>query len=269
MSEAIPLSSRSAGHRQSERSAADHGTVEKVASLLFLCPTIHSAIDKLAIAMSAALKRGIICDVLYEQDESRGYLEDSFPQLAERVRFVGTGPLAGTLARQAGALGLGERVHWHGFCQNAEDYLAHCDALLMQLPIGSGATFLGMVDLVDQRAVYFDGDNGQHVRTESIPADMVDQVRKARNRLLEALAMYSDPLLELLLAEQEVPAALIHDVVKQAVCQRLLTPVFLGSAYRNKGVQPLLDAVLRYLPSPQEAEVLALKPKDSENRLWN
>ncbi|HBO42452.1 MAG TPA: elongation factor G [Planctomycetaceae bacterium] len=134
-----------------------------------------------------------------------------------------------------------------------------CDAVMMQLPIGAGADFTGIIDLVTQKALYFDGDNGEKVRVEEIPADMADEARQARNHLLETLAMYSDHLMELLLAEEDVPLNLIHEVVKAAVSQRVLTPVFLGTAYRNKGIQPLLDAVVRYLPSPLETTIFALK----------
>ena len=125
-----------------------------------------------------------------------------------------------------------------------------CDAVLMQLPIGREADFQGVVDLVTQKAYYFDGPNGEDVRAEPIPAEMADEARAARQHLLEALSMYSDELMEMLLAEEEPPQELIYDVVRSAVAQLEFTPVFLGSAYRNKGVQPLLDAVVRLLPSP-------------------
>lgn len=137
-----------------------------------------------------------------------------------------------------------------------------CDALLMQLPIGHEAEFNGVVDLVSEKAIYFDGARGETVRTEAVPADMVAKVHDARKHLLEALSMYSDELMELLLAEEHVPEQLIHDVVKLAVRGQQLTPVFLGTAYRNKGVQPLLDAVVRYLPSPLDSEVKALAHND-------
>jgi elongation factor G len=137
----------------------------------------------------------------------------------------------------------------------------------MQLPIGAGATFEGVVDLVTEQAMYFDGDNGETIRTADVPAEMADEVKKARNHLLETLAMYSDHLMELLLAEEDVPLDLIHEVTKAAVCQRIMTPVFVGSAYRNKGVQPLLDAVVRYLPSPLEGEIDALHPNDADRKV--
>jgi elongation factor G len=133
-----------------------------------------------------------------------------------------------------------------------------CDAVLMQIPIGCEADFQGVIDLVAEQAVYFDGPNGEVVRCEPVPAGLAGEAQHARQLLLEALSMYSDELMELLLAEEKVPAALVHSVVRQAVLSQQLTPVFLGSAYRNKGVQTLLDAVVRYLPSPLDCPVKAL-----------
>jgi elongation factor G len=132
-----------------------------------------------------------------------------------------------------------------------------CDAVLLQLPIGSEADFRGVVDLVRQEALYFDGPNGETVRREAVPADMVEEAAAARRRLIEALSMYSDELLERLLAEEPVSLELVDGVVRQATLTQQLTPVLLGSAYRNKGVQPLLDAVVRYLPSPLDCPLTA------------
>ncbi len=133
----------------------------------------------------------------------------------------------------------------------------NCDAILMQIPIGSEQTFQGVIDLVHQEAIYFDGTQGEHVRREPIPAELAEKAAQYRQSMLESLAMYSDELMEVLLAEENVPEEMIHRVVKAATCALQMTPVFLASAYRNKGVQPLLDAVCRYLPSPQERESFA------------
>jgi elongation factor G len=137
-----------------------------------------------------------------------------------------------------------------------------CHAVLMQLPIGSEAGFEGVIDLVRPAAIYFDGNHGEQVRRTEIPADLAEPAQAARRHLLEALSLYSDEMLELLLAEEPVPAELIDHTVKQAVLSQQFTPVFLGSAYRNKGVQPLLDAVVRYLPSPLDCQVKALAHND-------
>ena len=137
-----------------------------------------------------------------------------------------------------------------------------CDAVLVQLPIGLEGEFAGVIDLVTKEAVYFDGPNGETVRRETIPAPLAEEARHARQHMLESLAMYSDRVLELLLAEKAVPEELVHEVIHQAVVGDQLTPVLMGSAYRNKGVQPLLDAVVRYLPSPTECQPKALSHDD-------
>jgi elongation factor G len=132
-----------------------------------------------------------------------------------------------------------------------------CDPILMQWPIGKEDNFEGMIDLITMEAMHFDGSNGQDVRREPVPAELLAEAKAARHNMLESLAMYSDQMMELLLAEQEVPIDLIHATVKLAVQGQDVTPVFLGSAYKNKGVQPLLDAIVRYLPSPLERRVAA------------
>jgi elongation factor G len=133
------------------------------------------------------------------------------------------------------------------------------DTVPMQIPIGKEDKLQGVVDLVRMKAIYFDGDNGETVREEEIPADLKDKATEARHAMLESLSMYSDSLMEKLLSEEPVADDEIHAVVKAAVHSQSITPVFCGSAYKNKGVQPLLDAVVRYLPNPEERKVVAKK----------
>ncbi len=131
------------------------------------------------------------------------------------------------------------------------------DAVLMQWPIGKEENFLGMIDLITMKAYYFDGLKGEKVREEAIPAELVDDAKHARQQMLESLSMYSDELMELLLSEEPVSEDLLHDVIRDAVQEQDLTPVYMGTAYKNKGVQLLLDAVIRYLPSPLDRPVKA------------
>lgn len=131
------------------------------------------------------------------------------------------------------------------------------DALLMQLPLGAGDRFQGVIDLVTMQALYFDGEEGEQIRAEPIPEPMADSAREWRLKMLEGLAMYSDELMERLLSEEEISADMIHRVMRAVVQQQDVTPVFVGAAYKNKGVQPLLDAITRYLPSPLEHEIRA------------
>ena len=127
------------------------------------------------------------------------------------------------------------------------------NAVLMQLPIGLESAHEGVVDLVTMQAIYFDGDNGEQVRFEEIPEAMQHEAEAARETMLDAVSLYSDELTEAILEEQVIEK-LIHEAVRKGVLSLELTPVFMGSAYKNKGVQPLLDAVTRYLPDPTEIE---------------
>lgn len=141
------------------------------------------------------------------------------------------------------------------------------DAVLMQLPIGAGETFAGCIDLITMKALTFTGDQGIVVEEGPIPADMLDEAKEYRQAMLESLSMYNDELMELLLSEEGVSEELIHKVIKDAVQNQGLTPVFVGSAFKNKGVQPLLDAVIRYLPSPLEREIKARKVSDETQKI--
>ena len=142
-----------------------------------------------------------------------------------------------------------------------------CDAVLMQTPIGQEDKFEGVVDLVTMKALYFDGANGELVREEPVPAELADEAAAARTRMLESLSMYSDELMELLLSEEEIPVKLIHEVTRHAVIEQEMTPVYLGTAYRNKGVQPLLDAITRYLPSPLDCRTQASDPQNPDVKM--
>jgi elongation factor G len=136
--------------------------------------------------------------------------------------------------------------------QQISEKLKH-NAVLMQLPIGLEAAFEGVIDLVTMQAIHFDGESGQVVRREEIPADRRREAEAARETMLDAVSLYSDELTEAIL-EERVTEELIHRAVRRGTLSLELTPVFIGSAYKNKGVQPLLDAVTRYLPSPLDVE---------------
>ncbi|MHB8969906.1 MAG: elongation factor G [Pirellulaceae bacterium] len=151
-------------------------------------------------------------------------------------------------------------------CQEIRDKLGN-EAILMQYPIGAGETFQGVIDLVTLKALYFDGENGETVRREEVPADLLDAAQTARAQMLESLAMYSDEMMELLLSEEPVPEELIHSVTRSVVQQQDVTAVFLGTAYRNRGVQPLLDAIVRYLPSPLEHTISARRVDDPQQTM--
>ena len=141
------------------------------------------------------------------------------------------------------------------------------DAVMMQIPIGLEDNFEGVIDLITMKALYFDGSNGETVREEEIPADMQDDAATARHDMLEALSMYSDEMMEKLLGEEVIDEASIHDTIRNAVLEQEFTPVYMGSAFKNKAVQPLLDAVIRYLPSPLDIENEASDPQDETKKI--
>ncbi len=138
------------------------------------------------------------------------------------------------------------------------------NAHMLQLPIGLESDLKGIVDLVKMKAIYFEGDNGEIMREDEIPAEMQDEAAEKREVLLEEASMFSEELMEVMLEEGEIDPQLIYDAVRKGTLSLDFTPVFIGSAYKNKGVQTLLNAVEAYLPCPTEVENFALDLKNDE-----
>jgi len=128
---------------------------------------------------------------------------------------------------------------------------------LMQLPIGLEADLSGVVDLVTMKAIYFDGPFGEDIRIEEIPDNLLEKAKTYREELLDTASLFSDELMEAVL-EEKVNDDLIYSAIRQGTLSRKLIPVFIGSAYKNVGVQLLLDGVLKYLPSPTDIENSAM-----------
>ena len=143
---------------------------------------------------------------------------------------------------------------WNGV-KALQEKLRH-NAVLMQLPIGSEEDFKGIVDLITLKAWYFDGSNGEKVRIEECPAELLEKAQQEREAMLEALADFDDDLMEKAMEGEfdQITDEQIHNAVTVGVRSLKLTPVYMGSAFKNKGVQPLLDAIARYLPSPLTCE---------------
>jgi elongation factor G len=120
----------------------------------------------------------------------------------------------------------------------------------IQLPIGAEAEFLGVVDLVEEKAIVYKDDLGKEVDVIEIPAELTDAAHEARTHLIEAVSEYDEELMELYLDEQPIETARLKAAIRAATLAISMTPVLAGSSFKNKGVQPLLDAVLDYLPSP-------------------
>ena len=127
------------------------------------------------------------------------------------------------------------------------------NAVSMQLPIGLEENHKGIIDLITMKAIYFDGEHGDDLRIEEIPDEIRADAESYRADMLETVSMFDDQMMEDLLEEKEISENIINAAVKKGVLLLELCPVYMGSAFKNKGVQLLLDAVTRYLPSPLEA----------------
>jgi elongation factor G len=131
----------------------------------------------------------------------------------------------------------------------------------IQLPIGAEADFLGIVDLIGMKAIIYKDELGKDVSIEEIPAHLLDAATAAREHLLDEVSHYDDELVEMILEEQEIPNDRLVSAIRKATLSSQLTPVLCGSSFKNKGVQPLLDAVIAYLPSPLDVPpVSGLEP---------
>lgn len=135
--------------------------------------------------------------------------------------------------------------------------------LNLQMPIGSEEDFRGVIDLLTLKAFYFDGPQGEEAREEVVPAELLDEAKLHRHELIETLADLDDDVALAFLDEEHLSIDLLRQAIRRATISLRATPVFLGSALRNKGVQLLLDGVLHYLPSPVE---VINKAFDAENR---
>jgi elongation factor G len=134
----------------------------------------------------------------------------------------------------------------------------------IQLPIGAESEFTGLIDLVENHAIIYKDELGKEQEIVEIPADQVQRAAEAREHLLEEVSQYDDELLEMILEEQEIPAARLKQAIRAATLSSQVTPVLCGSSFKNKGVQLLLDAVIDYLPSPLEVPpVEGLEPDKS------
>ena len=143
------------------------------------------------------------------------------------------------------------------------DKLGH-NSVLMQIPIGLEDRLKGVVDLITMQAYYFEGDNGENVIVKEIPEDLLEEAHEKREIMIDAASMYSDDLTDAILEEKEITEELIVDAVRRGTISREMTPVFMGSAYKNTAVQPLLDAVIKFLPAPIDIQNEAIDLDNNE-----
>ena len=140
-----------------------------------------------------------------------------------------------------------------------------CNAVPIQLPIGKEESFKGIIDLVDMSARVFYDDLGKDMRTEEIPADMLDLAQEYRDKLLESVSDFDDEIMEMYLNGEDVPSDKIRAAIRKATVSVKMVPVTCGTSYKNKGVQKLLDAIVDYMPSPLDVPPVEGKhPKTDE-----
>ena len=138
------------------------------------------------------------------------------------------------------------------------------NSVLLQIPIGLEDRLEGVVDLITMQAYYFEGDNGENVVIKEIPAELKDDAEEKREIMIDAASMYSDDLTDAILEEKEITEELLVSAIRTGTISRKMTPVFMGSAYKNTAVQPLLDAVLKFLPAPIDIENEAIDLDNNE-----
>ncbi|MBX7155591.1 MAG: elongation factor G [Candidatus Kapaibacterium sp.] len=139
--------------------------------------------------------------------------------------------------------------------------------VMLTIPIGMEDNFKGVIDLLKMKAIYFDGDNGELIREEAIPADMTEQANEYRHKMIESIADFNDVIAEKFLMEEEVTADELIPVIRKATIEMKITPVFVGTAKQNKGVQTLLDGVGLFLPNPSEINNEALDRDKNEEKV--
>jgi len=140
------------------------------------------------------------------------------------------------------------------------------NAVLIQIPIGLEDKLEGVVDLIGMKALYFDGQHGETLRAAEIPSHLKADAEKYREEMLDAISMFSDELAEKFLAGGEIPHEMIHAAIRKGTLAEQFVPVMLGSAYKFKGIQPLLDGVTNYLPNPAEVKNFALDLDKNEEK---
>jgi elongation factor G len=147
-----------------------------------------------------------------------------------------------------------------------KEKLGH-NAVAMQIPIGLEQDHEGIVDLVKMKAYFFEGENGEKIVEKDIPDDLNDEASKLREEMLDTVSEFSDELTDAILEENEISEELIMQSVRTGTIERKLTPVFMGSAYKNKAVQPVMDAVIEYLPSPLDINNEAIDLDNNEETI--
>jgi len=198
----------------------------------------------------------------------------------------GVEPQSETVWRQADKYGVPRISFINKMDRVGADFFAATESIVdrlggnpvaIQIPIGAEAEFRGVIDLIDMKALVWHDDEGTEWDTTEIPAELVDQAEEWRHKMLDIVASEDEELMEKYLTEEELSPEEIRSVIRKGTIDRVFVPVMLGTAFKNKGIQPLLDGVIQYLPSPadlppmegfkpgKEDEVMERKPSDDES----
>ena len=184
---------------------------------------------------------------------------------------AGVEPQTETVWRQATTYGVPRIVFCNKMDATGADFLMSVEsigkrldanAVAIQLPIGAEDKFEGIIDLITMKAIHFEGARGEELIYSEIPEDMIDLANEYRQKMIESAASYDDDLMMKVLEEEEVTEEEIKAAIRKGVLAVDLFPVLCGSAYKNKGVQPMLDAVLDYLPAP--TDIPSIKGEDED-----
>ncbi|MGX6446523.1 elongation factor G [Patulibacter sp. S7RM1-6] len=178
---------------------------------------------------------------------------------------AGVEPQSETVWRQANDYGVPRIAYVNKMDRTGADFAKSvatmidrlgANAVPIQLPIGAEAEFAGIIDLVEMQATVYKDDIGKELDVIDIPAEYADEANAAREKLVDAVADYDEELMELVLEDQEVPVERLKSAIRAATLDLSINPVLCGSSFKNKGVQPLLDAVVDYLPSPLDVPAI-------------
>ena len=186
----------------------------------------------------------------------------------------GVEPQSETVWRQANKYGVPRLAYVNKMDITGADFLRVVNMMVerlqarpvpIQLPIGAENQFAGIVDLVRMKAIRYYNDDGSDVREEEIPADLLADAEHYRQQMVEAVVEYDDELMVKYLEGEEITEEELHTAIRKATIAVAITPVVCGTSYRNKGVQPLLDAIVAYLPSPLDIPpIVGMSPKTGE-----
>ncbi len=194
----------------------------------------------------------VLCSVSGVQSQSITVDRQMKRYKVPRIAFVNKMDRAGANYQRVAAQ-LKEKLHHH--------------PVRLQLPIGAEDKFQGLIDLIQMKAFYFDGESGEDIREEEIPAELLEQAKLDRQEMIEKVAEVDDTLGELFLSDSAITNEQIAAGVRRATIALKMTPVMCGSAYKNKGVQLLLNAICSYLPNPTEVTNEALDQKNNEAKV--